>query len=207
METHQTREIFATKGIEMARRGRPKKKNVKRHPGGQPVRVALHDKGSEWVQCQRAKYGTHYNTALGRAYAGEMLGKDAQVAHDRYIAGKRFARIYNRVIGGETYRCALDASPRGGLTDVEISEYDQRDRDWLFEMMKVLDASGTRPWLDQLLSRLYTDTGPYWLDNLLAGGQHPADKQMMAAANAALDRLVPERRQDRILVAHYGGAA
>lgn len=190
----------------MARRGRPKKRNVKRHACGKVVQAITHDKGSEWVQGRRAKYGTHYSTALGRAYAAGLLGDDAQNADDRYIAGKRFARIYNRVIGGETYRCALDVSPRGGLTVVEISEHDQRDRDWLFQKMKELDATGTRPWLDQLLSRLYTDTGPYWLDNLLAGGKHPADQMVLRSAIAALDVLAPPRQPGKILVAQYGSA-
>lgn len=165
------------------------------------------DRGSDWVQAQRVRYDTHYNTALGRAYVSGLLGDNEQLANDRYIAGKRFARTYNRVIGGETYRCALDCTPRGGLTEIEASEYDRRERDWLMDMMCSLDRAGVRPWLDQLLSRQYTDVGPYWLEALLAGGKHPADQRVLDAAVKALDMLCPPRRDIGIRSAIYEGAA
>ena len=150
----------------MGRRGRPSNPG-KRYPGGKRVAAVTHDKGSEWVQSQRAKFREHYNTALGRAYAAGLLGDDQDVAMDRYQGGKRFARVYNRVCGGETYRCPLDRTPRGSESKLEAIEYAELDRNWLFSAIEAMDVAGCRPWLDQLLARAHTDTGPDWLDRLL----------------------------------------
>lgn len=186
----------------MGRKGRPSKPG-KRHACGKRVQDVTFDKGSDWVQAQRAKYQTHYNTALGRAYAGGLLGDDQSQADDRYIGGKRFARVYNRIIGGETYRCPLDRTPRGSLTELESTEQDQSDRDWLWAAMDSLDNAGARPWLDQLLTREHTDHGPAWLDRLLAGHKDPADRMVLKAALAALDVVAPARRDMGIRVERW----
>jgi len=186
-------------------RGRPRKTG-KRHPKGKLVQVERFDRGSEWVQAQHAKYGTHYNTALGRAYAAGLLGNETQ-AQDRYQGGKRFARVYNRVIGGETYRCPLDRTPRGSLGEIEASEQEQWDHDWLFAAMTSLDNAGLRPWLDQLLARSHTDYGPAWLDRLLSGGKDPADRMLLKAAVDGLDVVAPARKDVGIRVARWDEAA
>lgn len=190
----------------MGRKGRPSKSG-KRFPSGKRVPAVPYDKGSEWVQAMRDKYQTHYNTALGRAYAAGLLHNDASIALDLYQGGKRFARIYNRIIGGETYRCPLDRTPRGGLTEIEIRENDARDKEWLFWAMDCLDSSGLRPWLDQLISRVHTDHGPKWLDRLLAGGHDPGDVMVLKAAARALEVLAPPRREMGIMVEHWNHAA
>ena len=189
----------------MARKGRPRKTG-KRHPNGKLVHVERFDRGSDWVQSRVQLYGTHYNTALGRAYAGGLLGDEAE-AQDRYMGGKRFARVYNRVCGGETYRCPLDRSPRGSVSEVEASEFDGQDRDWLFAAMDSLDVAGVRPWLDQLISRGHTDHGPAWLDRLLTGGKDPADTMVLKAAIIALDIVAPARKDAGIRVAYWNEAA
>jgi hypothetical protein len=183
----------------MARKGRPRKQG-KRHPNGRLAHEATFDRGSEWVQAQQAKYQTHYSTALGRAYAGGLLGEE-QEALDRYMGGKRFARVYNRVVGGETYRSPLDRTPRGSETETEARENDQRDHDWLFAIMASLDDGGLRPWLDQLITRVNTDYGPTWLDRLLNGGKDPCDMIVLKAAIQALDVVAPARK------AHWDEAA
>ena len=193
----------------MARRGRPSKAG-KRHPNGRRVHEPSFDKGSEWVQARREKYQTHYNTALGRAFAAGLLADDADLALDRYQGGKRFARVYNRIIGGETYRCPLDRSPRGMAgerVEPERLEFEARDQEWLFAAMSSLDAAGCRPYLDQLVTSAHTDHGPAWLDRMLAGGADPCDQMLLDAALSALDILAPPRKSGRILVATYGGAA
>lgn len=193
----------------MARRGRPSKAG-KRHPNGRRVHEASFDKGSDWVQARREKYGTHYGTALGRAFAAGLLAEDTDVALDRYQGGKRFARVYNRIVGGETYRCALDRSPRGCAVapmDPDAAEHEVREQDWLFSMMTMLDAAGCRPFLDQLITVSHTDHGPDWLDRMLAGGRDPCDQVLLDAAISALDILAPPRKAARILVATYGDAA
>lgn len=189
----------------MGRRGRPSKPG-KRYPNGRRVHEPSYDKGSDWVQAMKAKYQTHYNTALGRAYAAGLLADDQATADDRYTGGKRFARIYNRIIGGETYRCPLDRSPRGSLTELETTEQDIRDKDWLFAAMDALDASGVRPYLDQFLARSHTDTGPLWLDRLLAGHKDPADLMLLKAAIGALDIVAPPRKEVGIRVEWWDAA-
>lgn len=180
----------------MARKGRPTKpgrrtKSGRRVPDARPI-----DKGNDRVQERRARYGDHHATALGRAYAAGLLG-DAAEAQDRYIAGKRFARVYARVIRVQAYRCALNDSPRGNpdlaTIDPEQIERDRADQDWLFAIMRKLDDEGLRPWLDQLVSDCYVDSDPYWLANILAGGKHPADLMVLQAAIKALDCIAPRR--------------
>ncbi|WP_260927396.1 hypothetical protein [Novosphingobium sp. 9] len=198
----------------MGRKGRPSKagkreKNGRRQRSSAGFELA-YDKGSEWVQARRAKYGTHYNTALGRAFAAGLLADDEALALDRYQAGKRFARLYNRVVGGATYRCALDRSPRGAANvapDLDRLEHDLRDQEWLFAAMASLDTAGCRPYFDQLITSLHTDHGPPWLDRLLDGGSDPLDKVLLDAAISALDILAPARRQGVILVERYYDAA
>lgn len=187
-------------------KGRPRKAG-KRHPGGQLVHVAAYDHGSDWVKAQQAKYQTHYSTALGRAYAGHLLDKDEAVALDLYQGGKRFARVYNRVCGGETYRCALDRSPRGAESTLEASEQDRHDRDWLRAATDSMDVAGVRPYLDQLLTRAHTDRGPMWLDNLLDGGKHPADMMLLKAAIRALEIVAPVRKEVGIVAVRWDDAA
>lgn len=183
-------------------RGRPRKAG-KRERNGRLQRdgsASLYDKGSERVQSMRERFGTYYNTALGRAYAGHLLGDEEQ-ALNRYQAGRRFASLYTRIIGGDAYRCALDRTPRGAANDMEDSETierEQRDQHWLLTAMEQLDASGNRPWFDQLISSLHTDQGPYWLDALLAGGKNPADTMILKAAIRALDIIAPEPTRQRI---------
>jgi hypothetical protein len=193
----------------MARRGRLSKAG-KRHPNGRRVHEPTYDKGSEWVQERRAKYQTHYSSALGRAYAAGLLADDAEVALDRYQAGKRFARVYNRIFGGETYRCALDRSPRGGhseASDADRLEYEARDQEWLFSAMASLDSAGCRPYLDQLLAARHTDVGPDWLDRLLAGGKDTRDQMLLKAAINALDIVSPPRKEIGIRVERWDDAA
>lgn len=187
-------------------RGRPTKSG-KRHPNGRRAYEPTYDKGTEWVQAMRQKYQTHYNTALGRAYAAHLLADDEATSLDLYQGGKRFARVYNRVIGGETYRCALDRTPRGSLTETETTEQDQKDRDWLFAAMAFLDNAGLRQWLDQLITRAHTDAGPAWLDRLLDGGADPADKMRLKAAISALEIVAPPQRKNVIVSKHWDTAA
>ena len=191
----------------MARAGRKRKQGVARTKSGRISRAGQQpdhsfDRGSEWVQAQRAKYGEHYSTALGRAFVHGLLG-EGQEANDRYAEAKRFLRLYARLIDQDRYRCALDRTPRGNLAvavDLDQLEWEHQQQEWLFAAMAKLDQTGCRPYFDQLLSTMHTDKGPYWLDNLLAGGQHPADIAVLKAALVALDAIVPKRPM-RILVA------
>lgn len=191
----------------MAKAGR-KRKQGRREPNGRLKRDSYpapsYDRGSDWVQAQRARFGEHYSTALGRAYSARLLGDGAE-AKPRYDAGNRFQRLYSAIIGGNGYRCALDTSPRSTVRSTAFHGQDKEaeDQDWLFAAMQALDDAGLRPWLDQLVSPLYTDTGPYWLDNILAGGEHPADRAVLKLAIDALDVIAPKCPTIRIVAEHY----
>lgn len=182
-----------TKGASMGRRGRKMNTGRRRYASGRAVAnrypEPVYDKGSERVQAMRARFGEHYSSALGRAYAACLLGDEAE-AQNRYQAGKRFMRLYARIIGGQSCRSALNLSPRGNAIPVE-SPYEAQEQAWLFAAMDDLDREGLRPWLDQLVSPLYTDAGPRWLDRLLAGGKDPADQMVLATAIKALDCVAP----------------
>lgn len=190
-----------TIGGKMSKRGRPRKAG-KRTSGGRLKRnnypVPVFDKGSDWVQAQRARYGEHYSSGLGRAYAAGLLGEGIE-AKNRYDASKRFLRLYARFIGGAAYTCPLDDSPRGGnVVDLAVSEQQERDHRWLFAAMDSMDVSGCRPYFDQLISVLHVDHGPYWLDALLGGGKHPADVAVLNAAIRAMDIIAPEAQRSVI---------
>jgi hypothetical protein len=188
----------------VSRSGR-KSKPGKRYPNGKrKIPTVTYDRGSEWVQGQRKRYGEHYGSALGRAFAAGLLGEDAQRLFD---AGKHFVRTYNRILGGPGYRCALDDTPRGGNLalvedhDPDRQEWEVKQQRWLYAIMDSLDVDGSRPWLDQLIHTNYIDHGPLWLDRLLAGGKDPADLMFLKAAMRALDVIAPEKQKSRILAA------
>jgi len=177
----------------MGRKGRPQKPGKRK--SGRPVVDRSFDRGSEWVQRQRDRYGEHYGSAIGRAYAAGLLGDGSQ-AKDRFDAAKRFSRAYMRIISQDRYRCALDRTPRGNLAidlSPEANAFELEEQAWLFEAMNTLDQTGTRPFFDQLISSLHADKGPYWLDALLGGGRHPADRMVLDAALKAIDAITPRR--------------
>lgn len=190
----------------MARRGRPsrsgkREKNGRHQRTGYPVPV--YDKGSEWVQTMQSRYGTHYSTALGRAYAAGLLGDGAE-ALNRYQAAKKFASVYTRFIGTDAYRCPLDDTPRGNVVDLHPDHDANADQlRWLMVAMDSMDVAGVRPYFDALISSLHTDSGPFWLDSLLAGGKHPADQMLLKAALQALDIIAPEEKRMGIRAASW----
>lgn len=188
----------------MGRKGRPSKPG-KRDKSGRLKREGrdtTFDRGSDWVQARRDRYGEHYGSAIGRAFAAGLLGDGSQ-AKDRFDAAKKFARAYLRIISQDRYRCALDRTPRGNLAvslSPEASAFELHEQKWLFEAMATLDRTGCRPYLDQLLSTRHTDHGPYWLDMLLMGRRHPADIAVLDAALSAIDAIAPRRAEGIIRV-------
>lgn len=190
----------------MSKRGRPRKQG-ERHKCGKLK--ATYDKGTERIQAMRDRFGTFYNSPIGRLYAAGLLGSEEE-ALPRYQAGARFARLYSRHIQQGAYRCALDTTPRGILHDIEDAESierQQQQKQWLFAAMDSLDVSGTRPYFDQIITALHTDHGPAWADRLLSGGKDPCDLVVLKAAIQALDILAPEQKQVGIRVERWDDAA
>lgn len=177
-----------------------KRKQGNRTKSGQLSRAGMphRDKGNPKVEVLRERFGTDYGSALGRAYSAGLLGR-GQDGIDRYYEGKRFARIYAKVLD-RSYRCALDTTPRAGVTIID-GEHDLYEQEWLLDMTRRLDRAGLRPWLDQLLSPVWHDAGPVWLDRLLQGGKHKGDLVVLNSALAALDLITPKRKPMGILAA------
>lgn len=181
-------------------KGRNRKKG-KREPNGRLSRAENRVKPSEWVQRQQIRFGNHYTHALGRAYRSGLLGEGAE-AKIRLDAGNKFVLRYSKIIGGDAYSSPL--GDRSGSND-NLEDYarDKHQFDWLMDAITDLERAGLRPWLDQLISKLYVDNGPKWLDALLdkrwnentgkwREGKptgHKADLRVLEAAIAALDLL------------------
>lgn len=210
--------------MSMARRGRPRKAG-KRYPGGKLVPSVV--RPSEWVDAQVKRYGQHYCWALGRAYASGLLG--AEEAKDRLQGATRFVRLHQLFFGANAYACPLDDTPRGGnVVHLEVTERQKHNRDWLRRVGSQMERDGTRPYAEQLISALHTDTGPDWLDRMLdvvewnaclpelnkqlkakgleprkAMATDPRDQMFMDAALKALDVMAPSTKPLGILVQHY----
>ncbi len=175
-----------------------KRKNVKREPNGRKSRKGeprnAIDRGSDWAQARIARFGTYYNSAIGRAFAAGLLG-DGNEAKDRYDKARKFSALYGAVIGRDRYRCALNDSPRGSSERIQTFEDVQReaeDQNWLIVNAARIDLTGCRPFFDQLISGLYTDYGPSWLDAILdAKNPDRRDTIVLDAALRAIDAIKP----------------
>lgn len=150
--------------------------------------VQAWDYGTERTAKKWADFGQHGSSAIGRAYAAGLLGQGSD-AKARLDAGNRFAATYSQMIVQRAYTCPLGQNS-GGSSSEGNPERDQARQDWLFAAMDRLDRTGSRPWLDQILSVQYVDAGPYWLDRVIGRRDKPADKLILAAAVAALDELL-----------------
>jgi hypothetical protein len=220
----------------MARKGRPRKANGKRHPNGKLVQKPKAKDPTAKVTEARKRFGSYYASALGRFYASGFMG-EGDVAKDRYEGALRFLRVYAAVYGGPYYRCPLDQSVRGRGAEYN-NPYAKEDREWMREMMQKLEWSGCYPYLEQLLSISYIDEGPEWLSRMLdvqlwnrelaelnaqlrakakVEGKmfsplwpkdiHPGDRVVADAAIKALDVLSPERRVVGIVAMRWDDAA
>lgn len=177
----------------MARKGRPRKPG-RRTDRDKPIRTPqAHDKGNERVQALRERYGEHYSTALGRAYAAGLLGEET-LARVRYDAGKRFQRAVERFFEVGRVKCPLGQRMRSGGPAVQLAanSYEDDEWQWVCDMADRLGQAGLRQWLDQLTLSRYHDADPYWLAALLDGGKHPADVAVLNTVIKALDMIAPE---------------
>lgn len=180
----------------MAKAGR-KRRQGKRTPGGQlsragkPKGETLAGQPSEWVKAQKTRYGSYYNSAIGRAFASGLLG-DGNEAKTRLDNARKFASLHRRIMGGDFYRCPLNDAPRGSNDDEPESptEQDIANHAWLLKGIVTTDESGGRIFMDQLLSRQFTDYGPPWLDRLLNTlNKDRRDTIVLDAALMAIDTL------------------
>lgn len=183
----------------MTRRNRAgrKRKDGARYKGGKLRPVW--DRGNPRVEVMRAKFGEHYSTGLGRAFATGLLDRDGmkrdeELGKHRYQAGKRFARLSARFFP-DGYRCPLDRTPRGGnpLDGPRDAE------DWIWFLAASDRIGFAREWIAPLL--IVTDAGPQWLDDLLA--QRNLTAPHLANALLALDLIAGPLRKSGIVAQTY----
>jgi len=193
----------------MARKGRPSKPGKRQPNGKRKTAPKPIDPTAKVVEARR-RFGSHYASALGRFFASGLMGETA-IAKGRFDGAQRFLRIYRDVFGAPSYHCPLDQTPKG-CGDAPDNLFAEQDREWLRQAMMALDASGSYPYLEQVLSLHHVDAGPAWLDRMLDAQLHgrvidPRDQMVADAAIRALDILAPEPVPSRILVRHYHDAA
>lgn len=160
-------------------RGR-KRKQGKRTPSGQLSRkgAVRYDHGTERAQAIRAIYGGNASDAIGRAYEMNMLGpKDSQDAKDMLAAARKLAATYWQwyEVGGvestlgkqvKPERVANDTEAAPVLTDQEKQERDEARERRMTEQLK--EVAEYRPAFDELAIDIHPDSGPAWLDRLIA---------------------------------------
>lgn len=184
-------------------KGRKRKQGTRTKSGqlsraGQP----RHDKGNDRIASMRERFGEHYASPIGRAFAAGLLG-DGMEAKVRLDTGKRFSRLYSAIIAQGGYRCPLgrETLSQGFTGEIMAHQRAMEDQEWLFAAMERLDREGLRVWFDQITSPIYHDSGPYWLDSLLNGGKDPADLMVLKVAIKAIDCIAPKVRAATIRVA------
>jgi hypothetical protein len=179
------------------RRGRPSKSG-RRTASGRLVRAETPEsaKPSEWVKARFDRFGSHYCWALGRAYASGLLGEGNE-AKDRLDSAGKFVTLYQRYYGGSAYSCPLDQTPRSSYVSDYDPERQEPEREWIRAALRAVEASGGMPFFEQLITRLHIDAGPAWLDRLLDGPRHSADKMVLDAALKALDAIPGSAKTQR----------
>lgn len=163
------------RGFDMAR-GRNRKAG-KRTKSGQLSRAGQtrFDRGSDKAADKFALYGTDGSDALGRAFVHGLLGEDGIVLRD---TGRAIARAYWPMLGTGRISCTLGTKTgAGGEGNLEREQ-------WLTATLRRIDAMGRdkRRAFDELAIDINPDTGPNWLDAIIAkqGMEHDKHKLDMA---------------------------
>ena len=116
-------------------------------------------------------------------------------------------RVRTRLCGLPRARSALDTSPRGNVVLIiaeDELEQTLADKRWLRDAESKIPPA-CAPYLDQLLSDIYTDAGPYWLANLLDAKPGRGDSRDMMVLNLALralDAIAPRTTEGIIRAVH-----
>lgn len=194
----------------MGKSGR-KRKPGRRHPGGQLVRTPKIDKGTPETQARRKAYagrkgGDRHDPAqtidpLGRAWCAGLISDEQRDAGRRFAAlywrklpdacGNPVSGLYRNMISGLREELPPGVSQTRTIEDAD--ERDQRQEEALNRMLRDLPRRGTRGRIvfDQLVLDPWFDSGPPWLDRIIAsrlGFDHP-EADTLALAKEGLDRI------------------
>lgn len=169
-----------------------KRKPGKRSKSGRISRAGIprYDKGTEHAQAMQALYGQDGADALGRAFHAKLLGEgsDAKAMLD---TGRRIFSAYWAAYATGSYRCPLEDRAQGGAgIDPEAA---RKREDWLNEQLRIIDAMGitTRRAFDALVIDIHPDSGPSWLDRIIACQRSRAEvpPNALASLSLAIDAL------------------
>lgn len=163
------------------------------------AKVATFDKGSERAQERKAQFhGLGYD-AVGRAFEAGLLGWEAGRPSARAKMLMDMAHSLSRA-----YWCEYEVGAtgctlgRGGRSGSHMGPPirgldDPRQEEWLLRMLAMVPAR-ERALFDQLVIDINADSGPMWLDRLIAarGGSavvQAVDEARLAAVLRRLDLL------------------
>lgn len=164
-------------------RGRNRKAG-KRTKSGQLSRAGKDrfDRGSDKAANKFSIYGTDGSDALGRAFVHGLLGEDGIALRD---TGRAIARAYWPMLGTGRISCTLGAKTgAGGEGNLEREQ-------WLTATLRRIDAMGRdkRRAFDEMAIDINADTGPLWLDALIAKQGSDRDKAKLDMAVDVLRTL------------------
>jgi hypothetical protein len=184
----------------MARRGRKRKQGKRTRSGqlsraGKPNRPAF-DKGTDFAQLKNSVFGTDGTDAIGRAYQMGLLGEHGD---ELKIAARAIFRAYWPLFGqGRIKSCiAADRGRFGQSTGNPVLE--KRREDWIGEIITIRDSypiEHSRAF-DQLVIDINPDSGPLWLDRLVAGNGTQRDRQTLDLALDVLGDIVGLTKSER----------
>lgn len=143
------------------RRGRPRKSGP-REPSGKLARTF--DKGTDRAQAMTERFGQDGCDAIGRAYRIGLLG-EGQDAKAMLDTARGLASAYQQFygVGGITSPIAdKQTGSREGDQDRA-----QKRREWLDACLR--EVKRYRPAFDQLCLHSNPDSGPEWLERIIAG--------------------------------------
>lgn len=163
------------------------------------AKAASFDRGSDRAQERNARFHGHGYDAIGRAFEAGLLGWDGgrPTARAKMLMdmAHSISRAYwcNYEVGATG--CTLG---RGGASGSHMGPPitgldDPRQEEWLVRMLAMVPAR-ERALFDQLVIDINADSGPMWLDRLIAarGGSavvQAVDEARLAAVLRRLDLL------------------
>lgn len=169
-------------------RGR-KRKHGKREPNGRISRQGQprFDHGTERMQVKFKQFGTDGADAIGRAYQAGLLGENADVLRD---TARKIARAYWPMLEVGSYRCTLNDSFGGSNDNVDHDRVKRRE-EWVTRITAAVDALGQphRRAFDGLVIDIHPDSGPVWLDRIIASRKA---RQEIGLADAAQLKMAIE---------------
>ena len=131
-------------------------------------------------------YKGNGSDAIGRAYERGLLGKGAD-AKTMLDTARSVSRIYWKWYNNGPTRCTL-ADRTGGAAPEGDDQREARQEKWLNTMLNIAGPMGLerRKCFDALVIDIHPDSGPDWLDRLLANKPTNSDQARLKHARDVL---------------------